>query len=448
MNNVSSGKLQLSSEPGPNYEFWREVARSIFEAHKWIERKVETLEFDTSHGSTRITSSFDLIAPLCFSQLEWIPVTIFEKKNLIDLDIRDSSGHALATLVRKDNVSFGMELLFSGCKRNRNLDETLNLLNKIVDFSAERLHPRLSEDDLKKEKEELIQQLNDILLISTKNMYMFLAELLIDAFIFWVQLPTDHVFGRREIVKISRELEIPYRDQTPKAKDNRAYGLSVNVVTTMCSSYHIEVHAPNGLLIKNLRILELRPTVKSGKREVRRFVAGRSNGQASQIVHAKSRRTNRRYSSLARFHITSQRDNFARMSLCASLLVFLLYFLGVIDFFVKHFLHQNLIAPNEGSIGTTILLVGPAILLFFLANQPEHQMVSYILRPGRRHLFASASGLVLSAFLLSGSINETLTGLRYTSWSLWTFGLILSTWSFRSVWVWFNLWTTKTWVKA
>lgn len=414
---------------------WKEAAKYGFNSSQWIERKVDSIEFDADKGATRISTSYDFWTPDCYKEIGWIPLAVFVKRDLVDLDIRDASGTSLPTLIRRENVSFGMSLLFSGVKQDSKGMEILEILNKIVDFSTPDQLTGEQRKIIFANKRGLIEEYLTYVESAEQHIYRYLAELLMNRFVLWVQIPTSYnnPAARREIIKISQEKAFPYIKQTPSYKKKRQYQIRYAIDIDRSASFHLEVRVPLGMLVKDLLILEPRFT--------ERVVLGRSDNELGQILHVNTKRLVSRRRSYARFSVVSERNTFARISLGSSIIVAMLYVLGIANFVYIHQLHKSFMAPNGNVIGTTILLVGPAIMLFFLANQPEHHLVATVLRIGRRSLLSSALLLVFASTLLSGELNENLDWLEDLVKGLWTCGFLISLWSLWSCLKWFLYWT-------
>lgn len=400
--------------PGLNLEFWRQVSLEVYSSFKWIERKVETFSFDVELGTTRRHSSYDMWVPEPFKKLGWLPVTNFKKEDLRDLDVRDRSERALSTLTKTDNVRLGVALLFSGLapanQNQANWDKILQIVKFDPDFQSQ-----LDRDTLLSEYQSMIDP-------AYRDVYRFLSQLLIDAFILWVQFPEKLDSDYRLIVKISHEYDLPAPITKSGIIQRNKNLRRIDINTRMCGSYHLEVRAPLGQLVSQLRIISRK--IDDGDYEYRK-----DTKTPTQVAHTTSPGSNSNPDQYAVFSILRRRGAFECLSLITTLFLSLFLLIALINFLVERYCRINLVKLDANSLGTTILLVGPAVIMLFLASQPEHQLVASLVKAGKRALYTSAAILFAAAALLSGIFSENHRIEKWIIWGIWAFCLIYSFWT-------------------
>ena len=358
---------QIANFPLP---FWQTVANLIYESHLWIERKVDCLSFDSTSGGTKLSTSYDLWLPVELQTFGWIPLTNFKKETLKDFSIRSGSGASLATLVREDNVKAGAALLGSGCDPKAVTQETKDFLTKLVNFpNAPDGDPKLklAHDE---EKAHILLTYKKMIISPKPDTYRFLSEMMIDGFILWVQPAIDHIGDRRIIIKVSREVDL----QVPKSQLNLFKKdktlIELGITTGTCSSYHLEVKAPVGMLVGRLQIVEkvlnTRP-VRVGDLRI-----------PSQIGHVNMKGGNHNPEAIGIFSILVWRGGFSRFVMNISFIVFTLLSLSLLNYFLPGLSRAPLVTESGkiDALGSTIILVGPAIIMLFLASQMEHRIIS------------------------------------------------------------------------
>ncbi len=400
--------------PSLNLPFWNESSQAIYDSFRWIERKVETFSFDVDIGSTRRHSSYDMWIPKCFKKLGWLPVTNFKKEDLRDLDVRDGSENSLSTLTKTDNARLGVALLFSGLETKNQNSVNERKLWEIVEFNPT--------TGSKLDRDTLLSGYSALTSHANKDIYRFLSELLIDAFILWIQLPpdlkSDLKSEHRLIVKITHEYDLasPIKKNGIKSGSNQLRRIDIN--TRMCGSYHLEVRAPLGQLVSRLQII----SVINGKDYEHRT----DTKTPTQVAHTTSPGKNTNPDQYAIFSILRRRSNFELLALLTTFCLTSFLLLAVLNFYVDRYWKFNLVRGDANSLGTTILLVGPAVIMLFLASQPEHRLVASLVRMGKVALYTSAGILITIAALLSGILDESHLWEKRSAWVIWAICLISS----------------------
>lgn len=446
------------SETGDGiFSKWEQLAENIYLSDEWIHRKVETFNFDTNLGTTKLSSSYDVLIPPTFVEYGWIPVTNFDKINIKDLDIRDGFGGAMSTLTHKDNVQVGMNILKSGCPSDNSINERANeldtieelnfpdlsiddLINKIVTFDElEFLEP--AEIDIRLEKNKLLDDYLKRLAPATKEnkkeLYRFLSALFIDAYVVWVQPTKNFVASERTIIKISHAIDLGV--SYPNFFLLKLYEPNeIRINTRMCSSYHLQVKVPMGLFVTDLKIVSREESDEEVWTE-----DAFDPLLPAEIAHVKILGKNTNPDHFMKCSILSIRNGFARFVLWVSLSVCAFFLLGLVNHRSFKHPYSSLVVYNPNSVGTTILLITPAALMVFLAARPEHRLILSRMHVGRYSLYMSSGLLLVAAILLSGSLNYSNLDEKRGIAVVWAVCLGVSVWSALSTIWWFKFFTKK-----
>lgn len=231
--------------------------RLILGQPTWTFRRVESIAF-LSSGESRRHVSWDFRVPedlviRAGPNRVAVPIATFAKRALRRLDVRDRSGGALSVWGREQNGELACELLSSGVRVLRRRDLTAVEAQSVRDivFAVDRRRaaPALRElfrglrtcGPRRRQRRDLIKTVRA------------LAESLADGFLVVVELPEDAV-GTRTLIKASF-------DDTRITRSRRALD-RLRGRTTIdiegrgwreAASWHLEVHAPDGLSIVKLK---------------------------------------------------------------------------------------------------------------------------------------------------------------------------------------------------
>lgn len=209
-----------------------------------------------------------------------------------------------------------------------------------------------------------------------------LAETLADNFLFVVEMPADSV-GQRTLVKVSYD---DSREFTP----TRSGLLSAREVITIdgqgwseAASWHLEMHAPDGLVIERLWF-------ESWESESLEIVDYQEDFLCSSTAHVTSTHLRRDRQTSARAILRpSNRGLLNQVTIAASIAFVLLWFARVSS--TK--LSELILASGQGSALAALAFSLPAFFLALLARGGEHELVSRVLVAPRIASLLSAAAL-------------------------------------------------------
>ncbi len=377
------------------------IADRLEDPSEWIERRVESLTF-LDDGTTRRRVSFDFVVPPEFLFLGFIPVAIFRKQDLTALDVRAADGKAISVLTSYDAEDLAIRLLRAGVKVP--VTEEIDLLiEEIVLFDSSTM-----DDAAIKQEEILYGKYLDVIKPKKSADFLKLAQILLRTFILWVQLPDEVKAYQRMIVKVSYEEAFPFEGTFPPRP------LQTIVHPNWSSRFHFEVTAPPDLKIavltvrsanasNHLLISEKPASGAKSQGETESFeLLARSPDGPSQVGHVSMYGFRDDPPAQVDIEIIPSPGGTMRISSMASFCTMLVF---LIPAGFKVFGLGFLATPKDGT-AAAILLLGPALLVAYLARSPEHPIVAHRLRGARYSLLASGGFLMSAAALLGGIVSE------------------------------------------
>jgi hypothetical protein len=399
----------------------------------WIDRKVESIQFN-GDGSTRRSVSFDFWLPEPFRKLGFAPLTPLSKKDLRSLNVSGSDGRALSTLIKQDNADKAVQILASGITQTLMNQDVKDFLTEIVMYVSIGIHG----EDLEF-KRRMLGVYDSILgRNKIKEQYLYLAEVLIEGFLLWVEIPKKAKGLNRHIVKISYEepindhldlstlslkfgrllhLEIGrgFFHKVRKLKILKSskdalfgYSFKTPIFPNWSARYHFEVRAPLGLLVKTLWL----GTTATEESKARNFEE--DVDCPVQIGHTSlfgyKNLPNRLF---AHIEIAPDRQGFPRIVMCSALVV--LFILGLPVFVRAE--GFDIFKTNNLTTVAPLLLFGPALLFGYLARPVEHGIMSSRLLLFRVSLYCLSGCLVFASAVLSGIFAAS------KLWRLWRLDL-------------------------
>lgn len=399
--------MPLKKLSNPEY---LQIAELIFNSKTWMHRKVETWTFGED-GTTRRSLSFDLTVKKEFKKLGYVPLTFLDKKVLKSLDVRSASGVSLSTLTTAENTNLAVKLLAAGIDLNPSeVDAAEWQLTEIVLWD--------SSDSFSGGAQEIYARMTDFYVEALPNRHReglsYLVRELFTGFILWVRIPADCNTEERTIFKISYHIDLESSSFAPELVNlhwiKKAYARLINLFsavpfqiglnTKWGSRYHLEVRAPIGFVVKDLTVFSYTDP------EFKKFVA--SSSESAQVSHL-TLDANRNYDSEAQIMVVANRSGFFNTVRAAThsisiLLVIPLFLWCLKDSITEIDKSMNFNLTNGNAV--TLLLLGPAILITFLATTSEHTIISNRRRIGRVSLYASGAILTIAALTLSGVISS------------------------------------------
>jgi hypothetical protein len=377
-----------------------DIAIQLEDPAQWIERRVESLTF-LDDGSTRRRLSFDFIMRPEFKSIGFVPLAIFRKENLLNLDVTAADGQALSILTSIDAADLAARILRSGVIGNMT-QEIQELIGEIVSFNTS-----ATDKDVRASERELLAKYVALTDIEASKAYSVIASVLLRTFILWVKFPEGTKPYQRVIIKVSYEEASPFRGIFPPLP------IRTVVHPNWSSRFHFEVTAPLELCIRYLTIGNYviedmnattsplgGPFTSQGTNPF--DIYSEISDQPVQVAHVAMDG----YKELPPMHAIVQIvPSSGGTTRIASMVTVVTMLVCLIPTVFKLFGSRLLEAPKDGT-AAALLLLGPALLVAHLAKSPEHPIVAHRLRGARYSLLISGGLLMIAAGLLGGLPGE------------------------------------------
>lgn len=356
---------------------------------EWVHRRVDTLTLAKDGESLR-SVSLDITVPEYLAVFGTqgqnadqdrvlVPLAFIRKASLRNLSTTGPSKHPFSILEKRRNSAVAKEMLTAAIPENwlkgQAGTEIYEVIDDAVKFDPTTQGPRPS-DELK-ERLSLTSVNEDLFHLQT---IVDLARTLEDHFLLIGELDST-VLGRRSIIKFSYEHELSIQQHWDYAiafrYDPPDFGFA--------ASEHVEIVVPSDLAIRLVSFREV-----SGEGDVPADVDA-PNLERSR-AHVSLTPSDRFASATVAVEVTPSSRGilpFTAMSVTAAAS---LTALALVERFV---LPSSLSIIDHGvalaSPAVSILLVGPALFLSWLARAPEHDVVARLLGPLRMCLVMCAA---------------------------------------------------------
>ena len=397
----------------------REIVALLSDPSEWINRKVESIQINPD-GTTRRSVSFDFIVPAVFNEVGFIPLTPLAKEDLRSLNVVGTDGASLSTLIKPENLNIAVSLLASGFgKKTINSDDTEFLLS-IVSY--------LPFEDVLEErnfKEEMLGAYYDRLSSKVdRDIYLELAQLFIDSFLFWVEIPSSTNSSDSRIVKMSYEFPLKSKSDASSVLKRKIdylrkrdftgsrwaeirkidFASSIHelifrrsirtaIFPNWSARYHFEFRSPLGLLVKRMWLGTTSPDGLSARNYEEDVKC------PNQIAHATIYGSKKFPTNLnAHIEISPNRAGLPNIALTLGFFVYLILFLPAID----HLFDFNFFNRINSGSATPLLLLLPALFIGYLARPIEHEVSAKSFLLLRVSLMISSLVLVMASAILSG----------------------------------------------
>ena len=365
----------------------------LLENWGWVIRRVEhvqlidarvtkrhvTVDVDTNAigmASNGVGADASMIDPgvLMDPSVVPVPVAILTKDLLMDFDIRDAQGQALAIPSREEDSFAAASVMAYGLKRFLSpaaLAEVGPRLFEIAhsfplskkDVDEWRLldpSPRWSDSTAREWNEKVLSNDKPTLLVKDFA-YRFLL------------LTQMHPGEGTELLKFSYQGRVDW-DPGPLAKlgvvPSKAHIVVPGVIQTR--SYHLRFTAPEGLVITGAQLAH-RPAKKRPPADWR---AHRKQNLTEVYLYAS--RLFPLPSFVAEFSLRAPTNGFVRTATASTLLTAL-----TLVFVLVHYSEFDLLSVHQGDAVVTLLLVVPLVLGAYVVRPREHTMVNTLLRRTR-----------------------------------------------------------------
>lgn len=379
----------------------------------WMHRRVDSLRLDDGL-QTRRHVSYDFTLPTEWSVLEsngrvLVPITLMAKGTLKRLDTAPIGGRASAVLTSDQNRECSLWMLLAASrwllpedidrsKLSRALQQFLSLETKRADRYFELVNLWLkSHLGVRAETDDYI-------------LFMLWTESFVTSFLFLVSLDSSTI-NDRAVLKFSFDQDSPFAlHRSSEVEIQQAVETLGDV-----ASQHIEIRLPPSVQVKSFKLVEdgeLREEIKCTSRHPK------------QIVHCAISTNPDSYAARWHLSIAPASQSLYRFTIISvSAVAFLVVFGSIIriyDLPIVHWTPTTLPSP-----ASSILLVGPALLLSWLGRGGEHELVGRILEPLRSMLTLTSASLVVMAVLAAVPLQNIAWN---TGWVI-SAALALSSWS-------------------
>ncbi|MDJ0457952.1 hypothetical protein PUN71_012125 [Arthrobacter sp. NQ7] len=354
------------------------LAMLLLGSAQWVHRRVDSLALGQS-GTTRRSVSFDvtvptdLQVPLTDAQVQvLVPLALIEKGALRRVTAKDPSGHPLPILGAQDNSRLSAEMLLfmldatpGGLAAGYDA-KLFALLQQVVAFQ-----PGTRSDE---ERTRLEAGIADA--AKAKGYPADVSELIgeiakgfLDHFLLVAVLDSDLV-GQRVVLKFSYDRDLP----TPSPW-NRIGVIDFTMPDVgFARSQHVEFEAPAGLIVKQLKVTE----TFAGEPVRDPLVDTPDEPRASAHVAFTPLRSTS--GAFVRVRVAPAGAGILSFTVVAAvaLAVFALFVAGE-----KFWGWKVLATKSLPSQAVSLILIGPALFLSWMARAPEHRTLATLLQPLR-----------------------------------------------------------------
>ncbi|MDP5225866.1 MULTISPECIES: hypothetical protein [Arthrobacter] len=356
---------------------------------KWIHRRVDSLVLGQS-GTTRRSVSFDVTAPadlpvpLTNAQKQiLVPLALIEKGALRKVTAKDPSGHPLPILGAKDNSMLSAEMLLfmldttpGGLAAGYDTD-LFDLLKEVVSFQ-----PGTDSDEERRRLEAGILAAAEEMGYpdDVSELIEEIAKGFLDHFLLVAVLDSELV-GQRVVLKFSYDRDLP----TP-SHWNRIGVIDFTMPDVgLARSQHVEFEAPAGLIVKQLKVIE----TFAGEPVRTPLVDAPEDPRASAHVAFTPLRSTS--GAFVRVRVAPAGAGILSFTVVAvvALAAFALFVAG------EKFWGWKVLEPKTlPAQAVSLILVGPALFLSWMARAPEHRTLATLLLPLRLILMFCTAVLI------------------------------------------------------
>ena len=353
--------------------------RLLTDQPAWTHRRVESLAFLPS-GEARRRVSWDYTMPgeLAIAVSERrvaVPIATLKKRPLKRLDVRDGSGAAVSVWGTADNGRLAEEALASGYEAFTGSapDNPANDAIRAIVYASSLAEVAGSIDDL-------VQQKGSGDEADLGIAFRAVAETLADNFLLVVEMPVESI-GERTLVKASYD---DSREFTPGAG---GVFTAREVITidgqgwNEAGSWHLEVHAPDGVMIERLWF----ESWDAESLEIRDF---QEEAMAVSTAHVTSTHLPRDLTSSARATLRPANPGLLNQVTIGAAIAFVLLLIARVN---AEQLSNLILGSGQSGPLAALAFSMPAFFLALLARGSEHELVSRVLAAPRLASFASAS---------------------------------------------------------
>ncbi|WPU08944.1 hypothetical protein [Pseudarthrobacter oxydans] len=337
-----------------------------------------------SEGTTRRAISFDVEVPVEYridgsEERVLVPLALIEKGTLRKVSTEDPAGHPLPVFGAWKNTRLAVEMLealvpdFSQDSTSSRIQQ--DVLQDIVFAPA----PETGEDNEEKRRAasenfiKWLQALQQAPENSGRTAYLEtfgrLALSFLDHFLLVVEVKEDFV-GTRCVLKFAYDSDLPILDEGNYVAATRMIIPDIG----FARSQHIEVTVPTGLCARELRVVDL---VDDGALDTK-VDTPEGERSTAHVALAAAERTSVGEVLIEMIPAGPGIHSFTRLGLAV---VSGLVAVGLAEKWDwVAVVTQEFKVPSQSA---SVLLIGPALFLSWMARSPEHDAVALLLKPLR-----------------------------------------------------------------
>jgi hypothetical protein len=371
------------------------------DAKDWVNRRVEQLEFlDTRAVRWRVSVDFDVpegapANPADDATFRLVPLTSWNKADLVAFDLRDEAGKALWM---PTSELMNTQLVAGLCRWARvilknDLPRPLDrMLEKIV---SARPPERLRDSDPFDAVTELMpvdstEELQAAI-AKLKGNYVFFGQLTELWHNYIIVVAVSDPAGTRRIIKLAFESEVKFRK--PKSRGLRllqhlgwrSWRLDV-YLGGRGGSHHLEVAAPPGVDIVRIR---MRPAIPGQADEI----AAADGGSPHVHIHVPSRQRARYRATII---VRVSRPGWLTYCWLAGIVIFVVLLRGRVDI-AALFPASSSAAAAEAGTASTLLLGLLAVFATMLIGPGTHPLASRLLMAARFLILVDSAAILVAA---------------------------------------------------
>jgi hypothetical protein len=373
------------------------LATLFLDSKSWVHRRVDALTLDPD-GTTRRAISFDVEIPRDYKidgseKRVLVPLALIEKGALRKVSTEDPAGHPLPVFGAWKNTRLAVEMLEALVPdqwlNSVSREQQRGVLNGIVFAPGA---SNVGEDRGKREKatadfNNWLEGMREAADAEGRLSYLETFRRLTLSFLnhfFLVVEVKDEFVGTRCILKFAYDSDLPIFDEGNFVAATRMVIPDIG----FARSQHIEVTVPPGLYVRELQVVDIVDDDAVGKR------SDTPDGERStaHVALVPAERTSVGQISIEMAPVGPGIHSFTRLGL---IIVSGLVALGLSEKWdLISVVTQDFKIPSQSA---SVLLVGPALFLSWMARSPEHEAVALLLRPLRLVLMYCTGVLLVLA---------------------------------------------------
>ncbi|MFC8522353.1 hypothetical protein [Pseudarthrobacter sp. NPDC057230] len=384
--------------PPESYTRGQLLAWLFLDSQTWVHRRVDALTLGED-GTTKRAISFDLTVPGGGREIIGsegrvvVPLALIEKGALRRVSTKDPAGHPMPVLSTAQNVELAAEMLLALVPQpwiaQGARGDLTSTLKGILRAPAAGLGP---ESDQKREAARSNWSKwkeNSLTIPPSHNATTYASTLerlvlgFLDHFLLAVYLKAEFV-DKRCVLKFSYDRDISLSG----AGNFVAAAQMVIPDVGFAESQHIEVIVPSGIRIETLEVIE----TADGQPIARAIDLPEGDRSIAHVAFAATDRTAEGLVSVEMTPVAAGIHQFSRLALAIVIAAVSLGFAERYD--LLDIVGSSFVIPSQSA---SILLIGPALFLSWMARSPEHDAVSQLLLPLRRILLYCTGVLLVLA---------------------------------------------------